>query len=379
MQLPPGQTFSYPYTSAQLPFVYNSGYLPLPGMPVAVADATTIKSENSLVQSRGTSPMAVSGTPAPPSPGEDTKPIVSSPNSIQCDSARHGEENVKDNDASSIEAKNSEFERTESSTHCTPEDETCRVSSCKQETSDNCRSVDDDCQASVDVERILEDTELKREFESEHDDPSLECPSNGVAYPENSDEETENKSDRDSITKISETDEVSENVNDEHISNENKDDETDRGVIVEETSEKSVESCSFQNNYNPYTDPLILQAADGLELLSALAEQRTKCPNVENQVSNELEQNTNIAKEKEKEKEKEVDKPPEKAKTVKVKRRRTNSEKSQISLHKKENKENKLTESFMTVSGDRIPLGRFMIRKNVRTVFSELLLTDKKN
>ena len=30
-------------------------------------------------------------------------------------------------------------------------------------------------------------------------------------------------------------------------------------------------------SYNPFTDPQILQAADGLELLSALAEKRPKC------------------------------------------------------------------------------------------------------
>ncbi|KAL5019358.1 hypothetical protein ScPMuIL_005080, partial [Solemya velum] len=361
MQLPSGQTFSYPYTSAQLPFMYNSGYLPLPGMPVAVADTTTIKSENSLVQSRGTSPMAVSGVA--PSPGEDTKPVVASPNSLQCDVVCHGEAKVisNTNDDNSIEAKNSgefEIERTESNMLGATDDENSRVSSCKHETSGSVESI---CHASDATERILEDTELKHEVESENGNPSVVCPDNGVGYTESGDGETESRSDSygDGITQNSEQ-EVSETVNADDIVDENKDDEDDFAV-VKETSEKSVEICSFQNNYNPYTDPLILQAADGLELLSALAEQRTKCPNVESQISNEPEHNTlNIAKEKEKEKDKEKDKEKEKThektKTVKVKRRRTNSEKSQISLHKKENKENKVTESFMTAAGDRIPL-----------------------
>lgn len=41
-------------------------------------------------------------------------------------------------------------------------------------------------------------------------------------------------------------------------------------------------------NYNPYTDPQILQAADGLELLSALAEKWSKCSPVEEEEKAEV-------------------------------------------------------------------------------------------
>ncbi|XP_064604503.1 uncharacterized protein LOC135469813 isoform X2 [Liolophura sinensis] len=47
-------------------------------------------------------------------------------------------------------------------------------------------------------------------------------------------------------------------------------------------------------NYNPYTDPQILQAADGLELLSALAEKWSKCSPVEDEEKPEVSKPDNV-------------------------------------------------------------------------------------
>ena len=50
--------------------------------------------------------------------------------------------------------------------------------------------------------------------------------------------------------------------------------------------------------YNPFTDPQILQAADGLELLSALAEKSSLCSNInQTDTNNFKEPNTDIVKE----------------------------------------------------------------------------------
>lgn len=47
------------------------------------------------------------------------------------------------------------------------------------------------------------------------------------------------------------------------------------------THSLEVKATSERASYNPFTDPQILQAADGLELLSTLAEKRTKCSSLD--------------------------------------------------------------------------------------------------
>ena len=49
------------------------------------------------------------------------------------------------------------------------------------------------------------------------------------------------------------------------------------GNLSDLTAQATRNSRAVGVSYNPFTDPQILQAADGLELLSTLAEKRPKC------------------------------------------------------------------------------------------------------
>lgn len=101
--------------------------------------------------------------------------------------------------------------------------------------------------------------------------------------------------------------------------------------------------------YDPYQDPLILQAADGLELLSALAEQRTKTLQVENSVP-ESDNNVTVSKETDS-----TDSPVNHNSPVaKIKKRKMSSPKF-ISKSKKE------TLPHFTFGGISIPAGRYKV------------------
>lgn len=117
---------------------------------------------------------------------------------------------------------------------------------------------------------------------------------------------------------------------------------------------KSIENSS-EKTYNPFLDPQILQAADGLELLSALAEKRAKCEDVTDFASCESNTawgtNNNNSKSKENVCMFSDEEPP------KTKRKQSISRTRSVPAIKPETKLE--SPSYYTSTGLRIPQGKY--------------------
>ncbi|XP_060071392.1 trinucleotide repeat-containing gene 18 protein-like isoform X2 [Ylistrum balloti] len=238
-----GQPLSYQYPA--LPIVYSPSLLPT----IPIQD--TVKTEMSTVQSRGTSPMV------PASEIDDTSQEVidAAPSTTQsmCDIITDIT-NVSQSIASVQTCTTNASSSTELVTSIT-----CSVTKDKPVSS----NVDDSKAESCDhpIQSLESENCSKSENESD------------LAKDGTSEDKLDTKQTMTPSTSVT-ADECVQNVCERSETEELPD-----GVISEKQDETK------QSDYNPFLDPQILQAADGLELLSTLAEIRAKCVTLETPVA----------------------------------------------------------------------------------------------
>lgn len=242
------QTLPYSY-SGSVPLIVNSSIVSHANLSCTEA----IKSELSTVQSRGTSPMV------PASEIEDTEQdmIDNSPVQVKTDNEVHinKKDIIDDDDESS-------FSSTESFVHMhvtnfkneNEKDNTVYTSKDSIEleitTKDKTVLPNDAVSFKGQIKTLNTDSEnqtaLHNIQKKENDRPIESLPANELKNPD--------------LIKP-----------DEKVSSNQCCDQ-----IKDEKSVESVKEDKSSEDYNPFLDPQILQAVDGLELLSALAEKRSK-------------------------------------------------------------------------------------------------------
>lgn len=187
--------------------------------------------------------------------------------------------------------------------------------------------------------------------------------------------ESENQNDMSSIPEINKDDEKQQSdqaiATSDKLDSQNVEESKTPDQLCDQTNEKTssdIIETKQNDEYNPFLDPQILQAVDGLELLSALAEKRSKSidakvDKTEDEQMEEKEEKDEILKEEQKE-EPVIDVKEEKPKTVKKpKLKRTISRTRSIPPIKEPE-----TQSYYTSTGLRIPQGIF-VSLNCKYVF----------
>lgn len=328
------QTLPYSY-SGSVPLIVNHSLT----SNVSVSCSETIaavKSETSMVQSRGTSPM-VPASEIEDAAQEmiDNSPVLDNKNESEVPSVR--KTIVNDDDESSFSSTDSFInERTCANDIISKNgsnyiEKDCIESSVEKKESHSLSDRDNTVQTDT---RTCDGSKLRDQIiiqaKKSNEDSSNTVQTN---YWSNHDFK---KSD-DSITKH------------------DYDSKGDLLLKDESTSVQDIKEDKITDEYNPFLDPQILQAVDGLELLSALAEKRSKSLDTNNKEVKEEEIKQEKTEEKIDEKidekiEKSSDEKPKPVKRAKVKR--TISRTRSIPPIKEVE-----THSYYTSTGLRIPQG----------------------
>ncbi|XP_069124206.1 trinucleotide repeat-containing gene 18 protein-like isoform X5 [Argopecten irradians] len=236
-----GQPLSYPYPA--LPIVYSPSLLP----SIPIQD--TVKTETSTVQSRGTSPMV------PASEIDDTSQEVidAAPSTTQsmCDIITDIT-NVSQSIASVQTCTTNACSSTGLVTSVTCSIDKSVSNSVDEPKVDACDTPVDSLDNENSCKTEKEQCVLKEEIFNEKSETKSVTPSTAVT-----------------------TDEC---IKDACDRSETKEPPGDTTCVKQNQSKQSA------SDYNPFLDPQILQAADGLELLSTLAEIRAKCVTLETPV-----------------------------------------------------------------------------------------------
>lgn len=219
MTVVPGQQCTYTFSSPAVPIVFNPTLLTTQNITEQCPEVTQLKQDHTSVQSRGTSPML----PASDSCPEDTEENKSDDN---------GEEILEVCD---VENKHESIVFKGDSVDGIRPDK-ISVNDIKEESIDKNDNVRNSicCQSTV-----LDCFEQK-------DNDIVEKKLNGI----------ETKTERKQVLEST----VHKTETDTHNITLNKSQKSSRNIFTDLT------------DYNPFMDPQVLQAADGLELLSALAE-----------------------------------------------------------------------------------------------------------
>ncbi|KAL3876603.1 hypothetical protein ACJMK2_034427 [Sinanodonta woodiana] len=267
-----GQQGNFPYSSPQMSFVFNPEMVPISSnLAESQVVDTDIKTEQASVQSRGTSPML------PPTDSNDESEEANSPTEIYFE--EKNDESVCDdngandlNEATTADAdvllcSNKEIHSNDKASELVKinDDASCQEDTCV-------RTIISSEKISVNID----DETLKQErdpVEGEKCRKEYDLMENKF-YKEIT-EECKSKED--------------ENTEEEKIASsalcalKNSVSKTNLQIFPSDlscsTPTKPNEKSDSNESYNPYKDPVILFAAGGLELLSALAEKRSLCSN----------------------------------------------------------------------------------------------------
>jgi len=268
------QPLPYQYPAA-LPIVYNTTGI-VQGIPVSLPNNVTVKTEASTVQSRGTSPMV------PASEIDDTSQET-------IDAAPSTTESSCDTTASITDAK-TVTQSIASVQTCVTDVSCCTVSVTALTCSTGSENRVKKCGLTSSYkDNKSENNEL---IKSNHTDVlSSNNKVHGGKYSEHSDiqiviketsgnEKSSDNTETSVIVKLDDKISIIERPkkvesDHKHIIVSTNNQKNDKSSVPKDQSSSNVE------NYNPFLDPQILQAADGLELLSTLAEKRAKCLEVE--------------------------------------------------------------------------------------------------
>ncbi|XP_021358392.1 trinucleotide repeat-containing gene 18 protein-like isoform X2 [Mizuhopecten yessoensis] len=243
-----GQSLSYQYPA--LPLVYSPSLVPA----IPIQDA--VKTETSTVQSRGTSPMV------PASEIDDTSQEVidAAPSTTQsmCDIVM----NIA-NVSQSIASVQTCTTNASSSTGLVTS-VTCSITKDKSVSNSVDESKTESCDTPIQpLESEIHTKSEKEQCLSKDGTPECKLDTKRVVTPSTSVTSVAVDEDVKSVSERSETKEPPGDV-----------------ICV-----KQNETNQSHRDYNPFLDPQILQAADGLELLSTLAEIRAKCVTLETPVA----------------------------------------------------------------------------------------------
>lgn len=240
------QNLSYSY-SGPVPLIVNPSLV----STVSCSDTVPIKPETSMVQSRGTSPMV------PASEIEDTaqEMIDNSPNHVMTENNVPSlrKDIVNDDDESS-------FSSTDSFINTRPS-----VSSDIIKDDPNCYRKD-----TTDFSIAKKDSLLlsKCDISQKHEILNSGNFEEQKLFQDNDDKHLRDNSPCNKLEKLTSSDVDKNPVK--------CDSNSKCDSVKDKTVEQTVKENKHIEEYNPFLDPQILQAVDGLELLSALAEKRSK-------------------------------------------------------------------------------------------------------
>ena len=265
LSLTAGQQCAYAFHPPAMPYLFNPSMVPVHNIPEPASEANQSKQEHTSVQSRGTSPML----PATDSSNDENEDCGSQP-----------EEKVVNQD-----------EKTDITDNDTAH-EAKLVADLREELSSADPITEIDAHVETEIEDVKPDVAIKAESVSIGEKSSSDCDKTVC------DEFIENNEAL--LTSTSENENIQSSAI-EHTVSDNSDNKTDQPDLTDTpNSEKVIDNSIAKENkfkilrpsrpdrnifndlteYNPFTDPQILQAADGLELLSALAEKSSLCSNV---------------------------------------------------------------------------------------------------
>ncbi|XP_060605200.1 uncharacterized protein LOC132757782 isoform X3 [Ruditapes philippinarum] len=236
-----GQPCTYTFPSPTVPIVLNQALLTTQNVPDNCPEVTQLKHDHTSVQSRGTSPML----PASDSCAEDT------------------EENKSDDNADEIL-------------------EVCDIEDNKNETV----NLNSD---SVEIHRceVTQTSNIKEDKNSIKDDLRMGLCSNKSTFDslqvQTNIDKTQNTNKIDKLKREKDSG-TSENKAELELKDRAKSPRSSRNIFTDLTE------------YNPFMDPQVLQAADGLELLSALAEKSAMRLNEESIPKENAKEETSIRK-----------------------------------------------------------------------------------
>ena len=260
-----------------MPYIFNASVLPVHNINEPSTDINSSKIEHTSVQSRGTSPML----PATDSSNEETEECSSQPD----EKTDKTETDEKLNEPKPHKKTSFEFNGKETSS--------------KSET----KNVQTECEIAQEVSHN-EDLELVKEMpivstSNIQDSVVMEVAGKDDTYIDTKAElSTLRKHDESELRESSSKSNEHEVVTVEGAT---------KVSTINPAKETKTKCCRTKNDrnifdditeYNPFTDPQILQAADGLELLSALAEKSSLCSNINQTDKNNFEEpKTDIVKE----------------------------------------------------------------------------------
>lgn len=269
LSLTAGQQCAYTFHPPAMPYIFNPSVLPVHNIPEPSTEVTQTKLEHTSVQSRGTSPML----PATDSSNEETEDC-SSQHEEKCEKLdEKADELINENDGSVCkslceEPVTSDFKE-EIASELVPEND-------------------------LNVVSEVESTNMVAEVKTETvfiDDKSIDlvCDKTSCDNSEHKNKELSNILEsqtmkpgpvREIMSGVPEKETNLSKISQKSI------DTTESGT-EKEVKMKSFRTLKSDRNifsdlteYNPFTDPQLLEATDGLELLSTLAEKSSLCSQI---------------------------------------------------------------------------------------------------